>query len=218
MKRTKQQPQRQAKRPRLSRTLSAPIQAANTTSNAITKQVEYKVADAAAAASAIDSTGLVADLLNNLVRGTSYINNFLGNKIKPVGIQLRYSWRCGDPANVCRIVCFQWLNSTVPTTADVFATATGPWSALNFDNIQYLNILHDRIWNINDFFGSPAASRSQFGTEKTVYIKGKRILPVDFASGSATVNKGGIYMALISDSGSATHPSISYYTRVTFAD
>lgn len=205
----------QAKRPRLNRTVSAPIATAQSTSNTLTKAVEFKVADAAAAASNIDNTGLVPDLLNNLVRGTSYINNFLGNKIKPRGIQLRFSWRAGDPANVCRIICFQWLNSTVPTTADVLATATGPWSAINYDNIQFLNILYDSIFNINEYF---AGARSQFGPEKTVYIKGKKLFPVDFASGSATVNKGGLYLCLISDSGAATHPSISYYTRVTFAD
>lgn len=178
--------------------------------------IEYKIADAAAASAAIDNTGGVVNLLNNLQRGDSYVNRFQGKTIKPTGVTLRYTMRAnGDASNIMRVLCFQWLKDGTPTVSTVIQTA-GTWLAgVNMDNKQYINVLSDKVWCLNDQYQN---SYSQYGTEKAIYIKGKKIFPVEFASATDTVIKGGIYMLLISDSGTASHPLITYYTRVMFAD
>jgi len=181
------------------------------------KEVEYKVTDSTTTAGNVTSTGTVVNLLASLTRGDDYINNFLGNRINPAGIQVRYAFRSGDPSNIMRVLIFQWMDSTTPVVSGILQTPATCQSAILVSNRTNINVLHDRIYQGSETY---AGALSYFDSvpSKSVYIKGKNIFPVEFQAGANTIQKGGLYMLLISDSGAAVHPTASWYTRVTFAD
>lgn len=180
------------------------------------KTVEYKVADSGTVNGEVTNVGTVIDIMSSLVRGTGYLNQFVGNTIKPVGIQVRYTLRAGDPTNVMRVMIVQWMDSTTPTPDDILQSVL-VCSAIDVSNRSIINVLHDRIYGLpNQFTG--AGSNSTAIPTQAIYIKGKHIYPVEYRTTTSTAKKGAIYMLLLSDSSDQLHPLASYYTRVTFAD
>jgi hypothetical protein len=199
------------------RTNGGPAAVAQRTGFRQLREVEYKVTDTSTTGGNVTSSGTVVNLLASLTRGDDYLNNFLGNKINPAGIQVRYQFRVGDPSNIMRVIIFQWMDSTTPAVSGILQTPTTNLSALLATNKTNINVLHDRVYSGSETYAG-ALSYMETVPSKTIYIKGKNIYPVEFQAGANTVQKGGLYMLLISDSGAAPTPTASWYIRTTFAD
>jgi hypothetical protein len=178
---------------------------------------EYKVTDSAGVGS-VSNTGTMASLTNSLIRGTDYLNQFEGGRILPEGIQIRYEWTMGslagvgDGTNVCRVIIFQWMDSIVPTVAGILQTVN-PLSAVLLTNRSNIIVLHDRLVSLKQY--APNGNDAQC---VQAYVKGKRMVPMEFPSGAVIPQKGGLYALFLSDSTVAPAPNLDFYFRVTFTD
>lgn len=118
------------------------------------KKVEIKVFDHGF--TTIANVPAAGDIRNMaLIAQGDGINQRDGNKISPIGLNIRYHW-VGDAAStqdVYRLIIFrdkQQVLGTVPPVLDVLTTAT-PMSQYNVPFSKRFKILHDQIWtNAND--------------------------------------------------------------------
>lgn len=180
------------------------------------RALEYKVTDVGATGT-VSTGGTIVPLLNNLVRGTDYINNFLGNKVQPVGLQGRFTCITGDVTNAMRVLIFQWMDSSTPTVSGVLQSPANCLSPVLVTNRSQINVLYDRLYTGSDY-GSTGGQYFLAVPAKPLYIKGRNMFPIEFATGTADVQKGELFCLLISDSSAVIHPSVSYYFRMTFTD
>lgn len=181
----------------------------------LTNSVDYKYTDVGALGN-VSAAGTVVDLLASLVRGTDSLNNFIGQKINPVGIQMRIQGIGSDITNFMRVLIFQWFDSVAPAPLGILQTLASYNSAIAVTNKENITVLYDRIFKSQLAF---VASTSVFDMPtKTIYIPGGNMLPIEFKTGAVGAQKGGLYMLVLSDSVAPLHPSVDYYSRVTFTD
>jgi len=193
---------------------------------------EYKVTDNITSNQSVTTTGIIHNCTTNLVRGTGALNNFIGNNVTPVGLQVRYQIVSGesssiipvgpDTNNMTRVVVFQWLSDTVPAISDIFQSTAGlaPISPWKQENLDKLNILSDRnyaTWLVSYQYNSLSTTISGNAYTDSVYIKGKKLLPIQFSQ-AATPNQNNIYVVFIADSTAVPHPTCSCMTRITYTD
>lgn len=183
---------------------------------------DFKVTDNAQNNVSVSASGSMTSLLGNLIRGDAGVNNFDGNVINPCGIRLKYFFNTDQSYNACRIILFQWFDSTVPTAANVLqntATGLGTISDVLESNKKFIKILHDNTVVIAPTANNAGAILGQGISDcYDVYIPGKRIRQIKFASSSATVQDGNLYCLCISDDSLVSFPGVNWYTRVTFTD
>lgn len=172
---------------------------------------EYKVTDVIQGAISATAAGQVFDLMVNLSSGTGPINQFVGGKIQPVGIQFRYCWQLGDPTNVVRVIIFQWMDSTFPTTAGILASLNA-LAPVQLDNRENINILKDEILFLSD----TGAGVCNGGGK--IYIPAKRMIPCQFNRSTGAWQKGRLFCLAISDSAVLPSPTITFFHRLTFLD
>lgn len=172
---------------------------------------DYKVTDTLVNGQAVSTSGYLISLLANLTPGNGYTNNFLGQKINPVGIKINWEVICGDTTNLMRIVLFQWFDSTAPLAASVLQNNC--LSPVLIDNRENTKVLRDELVSLAlpSNTGGAVASGS-------IYVKSKRIQQAYYNANANTWQKGNLYLLFISDSVVLPNPSISYYSRVTFLD
>lgn len=181
----------------------------------LTNATDYKYTDVGATGN-VSATGTVVDLYASIARGTDALNNFIGNKINPVGIQMRIQGIGSDITNFMRVLIFQWGDASVPVPLGILQTLASYDSAISVLNKENITVLYDRIFKSQLAF---VASTSVFDMPtKTIYIPSSNLLPTEFRIGVPGVQKGGLYMLLISDSVAPLHPSVDYYSRITFTD
>lgn len=202
----------------------APPQAAYRKRRQYLDNTEYKVTDVDVATSAT-ATLAATDLLTNLTRGDGGINNFDGIRIFPKGLQVKIIYRLPTTTTVptmsCRLMLIQWFDAGVPAPAGVLqitgvagATCTSATLLTNRDNIR---VLWDKLFVLQSPY--PAGAGMQTSVIFKKYIKGARMEPISFASGTATPQKGGIYLFTFADTATATdYPIVDGYTRITFTD
>jgi len=173
-------------------------------------------------AGSVDSAGTVwQPIASGLTRGTAY-NQFLGNELLPTSFRAQYSIAmgpgvgptAGDGTNSFRVLIFQWMDSTVPAPAGVLAT-TNPLSNLLWTNRENIHVLSDKYYALKQ---ASSATASWDMVVDTVYIKGKRMVPIKYNTATNTPQKGEIMMLVISDSSIATHPYFTFFTQLTFTD
>lgn len=188
--------------------------------NRTSRTAEYKVTDYGVTGT-VNSTGSVLTPLINLTRGNDYFNNFIGQRIMPVGFRFRYTWSMGpvagvgDGTNVCRVIIFQWLDAGTPTIAQITQNST-VLSPTLLSNRDKINVLHDHVTTLAQYAGSALGYDC-----KAVdgYVKGRRMVPTEYTTGLvATVNKGNIFVMALTDSAIPPAPSLNLYTRLTFND
>jgi len=194
---------------------------------------EYKVCDSTLSNAQALSAGNIEDLTQNLVRGNTALNNFLGSMIDIVSISVRIQLVAGesstlipvgpDTNNMTRFVVFQWLADTVPLLQDIFQYTGGfaPLSPFKQENAEKLNILADRCYSTNLVcFQQTALGTTSSGNaiNDKIYIKGRKVAPVSFRNTGVAVSSNDIYMVIVCDSAFAPHPIYTYASRITFID
>ena len=187
----------------------------------VSGRTELKVSQYSNAA-AVDSSGAVwQPIASGLSRGTAF-NQFIGNELLPTSFRVQYSIAmgpgvgptAGDGTNVVRVLVFQWLDSTVPAPAGVLATVS-PLSNILWTNRENIHVLADRFHALKQ---ASSATASWDMVVDTIYIKGKKLVPIQYNTITNTPQKGEIMMLIISDSSIATHPYVTFFTQLTFTD
>lgn len=186
-----------------------------------------------------DYSGSVSNLLTNMTRGDTAINNYTGNSIDPKWIRLRYVWSSNQIFNTCRLILFQWKDSSVPVAASLLAitgSAEAPLSYLRSDNRNIFKVLYDETLQLgaggDGGLGYDSQTRivtvqgkelGKFNVDPDDTIKYQRsitsgLLPVEFNQSNNTVIENGIYLLSISDDGVASYPQLAITAEIWYTD
>jgi len=183
---------------------------------------DFKVVDLISGNQAVSTAGLMNSLTLGLARGTDYYGQFSGGRIFPASIQTKWSVNIGpgilglgDATNLCRFILFQWDDNTPPTEATLLQGAPFHQSPINLNAREICTVFHDETVALTQYAGAVIGFDNKCGK---FYIKGKKMLPVEFVSGATTISKGGLYMFVVTDSAIAPAPNVNYYCRLTFTD
>ena len=164
----------------------------------------------------VSSTGTVANggqifnCLAGITRGNDSVGNFLGGKIYPAGLDVSYTWIHADVTNFVRVIIFQWYGTGNPAPSEVIIGVPPHLSAISWVNKDNIRVLSDNRLVLTEQ-GAPA-------TITRIYIKGKKMDQIDMAIGNSQINKGGLYIYLVSDSAAPLHPTAVIFSRLTFND
>nr|QGF19360.1 hypothetical protein [Antarctic circular DNA molecule] len=178
----------------------------------ITSLAEHKYYDNFATGLAMIPTGLIQAGLTTPVQGTGD-GQRVGDKVTILSLTIKFDIIGADTTNACRVIIFRWGMPTVPVPADVFQTAgvvTTYNSLPNYDRVgqKQLRVLYDRT------FSTTANGTNAYSRRIRI---GKNAGPLEFNNGAIT-GTGLIYGLFISDSQIAPHPSLSWYSRLTYTD
>jgi len=193
----------------------------------VQRQAELKFFYFNQAATAVSTTIVMTGLPFDVLQGTADTNR-IGDALTWRGwIDLRYQWIIADTANLVRLMVVQWkaqsTGTPFPTYADVLLT--GPsggydvFSQYNHDNRHNYVILFDRTHKL---IGNSAAATTPntsvsevFRHVKVPLTKAKKVAQF-IGGGSQGTNR--LFLIYMSDSAAATHPTLTYTTKVCFAD
>lgn len=160
---------------------------------------------------AVDTATAPIDLTDITV-GTSDVGTRVGDKLKYRNIDLRYSIAVGDTTNMVRVVIVQWKQVSTPTLAQIFQSsgaAISPHSPFYHDNAPQIRVVYDRLHAIS------AYGPGLISLKKLIYKI--PIKNLQFNSGG-TSGSNKLYLCLMSDSATASHPQMDYYARVNYTD
>lgn len=183
--------------------------------------------------SAMTTTGVVTNLAtaatpSALIRGSDYLNNFIGQNLNIVGVQCKWNlngaesnvFAGADLNNTSRMMLFQWNDSTGPSMSGLLQNTSTPWiSPVYLTNRENINVLHDELRSTHmTVYNSNSSYASSNGHSGKFYVKGKKFGPVQMDVGANTYQKGGLYFMVCSDSSITPNPTFSAYIRITFVD
>lgn len=141
----------------------------------------------------------------------------IGDKVRLKGLRLRYQWDLSDTVNKCRVIVFQWCQSTnytVPAVTDILqntgTSTSGVFSPYNHDAGPNYRILYDRLHSLDADNPSPFVN-TNISLRRCKYRK------ISFVGGS-TDAIGKIFVLTITDSAATPHPAFKAYARLTFTD
>lgn len=130
----------------------------------------------------------------------------------------------GDEYNNMRVTFVQWHPNSTPAAADIFIN--GPsgvadvYSQFNHDKRQMYKVLYDKVYatvgNANAA-QTPGTSALQTGVITDYVSLKKAVKHIQYAGGGVT-GTNLIYICLVSDSALATHPNITYTTKLFYRD
>lgn len=179
----------------------------------IRQDEETKYCDTSLLAQAVDYTdGKVHSFTSGLLRGTTE-SNYLGDKIIPVGLHCKIQLTRSDSTQLFRIIIIQNKAGGVPllgTLLQNISSLTTPLSLYDVDYEDTYRVLYDRLISMDSIRNTTMAF--------TIKIGQKRLRRIAFNDGSGTLEKGGIYLCIISDSAVTTHPTIDLRSRLYFKD
>jgi len=151
--------------------------------------------------------------ISSLTRGSGN-NNFIGNSITPKHVRVRYAFQSAGTNNLCRVIIFQWHDSSVPVPSGIIAStgALSPLEPIRAENKRFMTVLHDRtiaianngVNNVFDYH--------------SVFISSNRLAPIIFKTGSDTTHKGAIYLLVVSDDLVTTYPQFEAVGELAFVD
>lgn len=176
----------------------------------IARQQEHKYWDVTNSA-AIDFSGVIYDL-SLIPQGDTDISRD-GDKLMPTSLYLNMKVEAGDPTNVMRVIVFRWkINSAAyaPTVADILAvtgSAYAPMSPYLHDIKSQFTVVKDLTFHVSSY--------NVFAWYKRTIRLAKRT--IKYAGGTTSASDK-LYMLVVSDSGTITHPSFTSYTRLNFTD
>lgn len=179
----------------------------------VAKSIETKMFDHSAAAQAVDwNTGVVASVTTGIGRGTGE-GDYIGDKITPCGLSVRLQLTRADATQLIRILVIQNKAGGIPllsTLLQSVANATAPLSPLDNDYENTYRVLYDKTWSMDSVRGT--------STQARITIPRHKFRSLVFNDQFGTIEKGGIYLCAISDSGAAAHPVLDYRMRFYYRD
>lgn len=194
---------------------------------------EYKCTDESQIGVSVTSTPTITSLTTNMAHSTGTLNAYIGGNVDPQSIQLRWhlvacqdsllSPITSDSSNNVRISLIQWLADSTPVPGDIFQALTpqNTISAWSVNNLDKMNVLYDQVFpTYLTCFRTGISSNLASGNaySERVYVKGRKIAPLRFNNAGSATEFGDIYMIVSSDSTTTPHPTISWYSRLTYTD
>lgn len=187
---------------------------------AFRQQAENKIYDSRLLPFQIDYSGTnaVFNLTYNptttsfITQGTDDVQ-YIGKRIKPIFLTIRGQIFLADTTNVMRCIIVQVKGTFVPTLSTMLeevGSTFAPYSPFERQYNECYRVIVDRTYSLD----------TACNVEKLFKIKipGSKLRHIQFRDNSGALESGGIYMCWISDSGTVAHPTMTYYSRLTFED
>ena len=179
---------------------------------------EKKYKDVITSYTVCDYNGLIYDL-TPVAQGTADTER-IGDSYLPVDIEIRGQVHGADNSNCMRIILFRW-NQDSNATGDPVPSNILQSTFTGTDMAPYAPYYHDKTPN----FWIIADERIELmgSTSSSAYVKNfeiKRHLQTKPVSVTASGVNGTykLYLLVISDSGTVSHPSVTFGSRVFFRD
>ena len=178
---------------------------------AIGRAAEVKFTTAKATTSVDVTPTLVA--LGNCAQGNTG-GTHIGDVTTIVNMELRYYLTVADLNNLLRVIVFKWkpnMGYIAPTGGDILKDAASyPLiSAYEEDGNDQYSIIYDRLHRM-------VSGTSTAQGQGSFMISGKA-WKQEYLTGSSNCSNN-LYLLVVSDSGVAVHPTITWYSRVGFTD
>lgn len=186
----------------------------------LNKAVESKIFDGAVPTAGVDwlGTGNVWNVTSDPSSGTlmtqgTGLNQYVGTVMRPTYLMIRWQMAPADPTNMLRILVIQDLAGGIPTVPNVLQSTgnvRAPLSALDtrFDNTY--RVIADRTFSLDTTTAVQRVGKIKIGM--------RQLRPVHFLDAIGTLEKAGIYILAVSDSGVAAHPTLQLYWRLHYKD
>jgi hypothetical protein len=164
--------------------------------------------------STVSDTGIGINLSSSITQGDTDQTRD-GDMINLTKVRLVCSGVYADTTNVMRIILFRWKPNSTPTWAELLEGATpgaSDWKRPHRkDTASNFHIMYDRTLNLS------SAGQPQALVSKTLFGKslGKKRLAF---SGGGTSGTDHIWLFVISDSATASHPNFDYSVTTYFTD
>lgn len=185
------------------------------------QKLDVKYTDTSFSNGAVSASATFQSCLTNLVRGDFGINNFQGNVIQPLYLQVDYYWNTNQTFSQCRLMVFQWFDSATPSLGGIVqsgVTGIGTISPTLITNKPYIKVLHDDKFIMAPTAGDGATSIGNGVHMGSCFIPQKKLKTIRWNSSSNVVQDGNIYVMVVSDDIIATFPAVTFYTRLAFTD
>lgn len=180
----------------------------------MSRKADYKQTIQAHSTFDVSYSGWVQDILGNLTRGDSPLNQYNGSSIQVKSIRIRGTMARGDTSNVIRLVVFQWFDSGVPVPSGVLndnASIAAPYGSRYWTNKKSLKILRD----VTLYAEAGVSDQRPFD----IYIPGTKIRPTWFPTATDTpAQRNGLMILAVSDSSTVTHPNLTYRIETVYTD
>lgn len=179
--------------------------------------IETKMYDVDQVADAVNWDGFaglgnVYSLTLGQIRGLAE-NQYIADSITPVGIVIRYKLTIGDATQLMRMVLIQNKAGGVPLITTVFqnvGTANAPLSPLNNNYQNTYRVISDKLFSLDGIRNNIIS-----GTWRIPWSKLRKLY---YNDAIGTIEKGGIYLCIVSDSGAIPNPTIQFHSRLYFKD
>jgi len=184
-------------------------------------KLDVKYTDTSLVNSGVSSSATFQSCLVSLIRGDAGLNNFQGNNIQPIYLQVDYYWNTNQVFSNCRLMVFQWFDATVPVLSGIVqnaATGVGTISGTLITNKPHLKVLHDDKFIMAPTAGDGSTSIGNGIHQGSCFIPQKKLKTIRFNSSTNFVQDGNIYVMVVSDDIVATFPAVTFYTRLAFTD
>lgn len=194
----------------------------------INKSRELKFHAYTALGQAISSTGTLTGLPCDVPQGDTDTTRDGDSYDLAGNIQFKFQLLASDTTNLVRLVWFQWKDISTaagpsPAASDIFfpgpSGAVDVWSQYDHDNRKSYKILFDRTYNLvgNGTSGTfPGTTTTQIYRSTTVSLKKARRKVQLKGGGLQGTNR--IFFLPLSDSSAASHPVLTYTTKMFFYD
>lgn len=171
----------------------------------------------------VDYNGILYNMFTDNPAGTTITqgpgrNQYLGLKIKPYHIELRYAVTndLADSNNLITCVVLQAKGSFVPggTTANIFESTgnvSAPLSPFDHQFNQRFKVLYRKQISLSGVDGEDVKVF-------TKNISHKRLSMLGFNDAIGTIQSGTLLIGWISDSGAAVHPTVRAQWRILYKD
>lgn len=180
---------------------------------AVRSTVETKFFDTSQSSQAVDNlNGYVVSLTNGITQGASELQ-YIGDRINPMGISIRAQFTRADSTQLFRFIIIQNRGGGIPLITTLLANAgnlTTPLSAYDRDYNDTYRILYDTTISMDSIRCTT--------TQRVFKIPGRKLRLLRFNNNSGQIESGGIYICVVSDSGSVSHPVFDYRARFYFKD
>lgn len=184
----------------------------------IESQIESKNYDGSFSAAQIDNaSGYVVPVTENPFGATIITQgagetNYIGKMITPTHLTVRGTMGLADATNFVRIMILQDRSAGVPTIPNLLqgSSTFSVISALDRSYNDTYRVLYDKLFTLTDVSTPVKAFK--------IKISGKKLARIYFNSASGALERGGIYIAMVSDSAAVVHPTITAYWRLFFKD
>lgn len=173
--------------------------------------LELKFYKTALVPTAFTWSGTTTSVVGGITRGDA-ANQFDGNKLMPAGLTIRLSMYQNSASALTRFIVVQVVKGTAPLASELIDTINSANTPLQPYNRGYkptVKVLFDEI--------IPVFPTGQSVQVRQIYIKGKRMKPIEFITGTTNISTGDIRMYWYSDI-AAAGPNIAFTSELLYAD